>query len=243
MLLPCYWGLLLGSGPALFPSLKLLSLFTLGAFSARSAGCIINDIADRDIDKYVERTLARPLTTSELSLSQAMFFLSGLMAVNFTILFTLPSDCIRYGLLVTPLVFIYPTAKRFLKVPQLILGLSFNSGIFIGYAASSLAGLNMAICLPFYVGGICWTLVYDTIYAFQDRAHDKRLGLNSAAIAFEKHPRLILGGISLLSMGSFLIGGLAAGLGPGYFAGLMAVAAHYGWQIYKLDIDNSKRCG
>lgn len=116
MLLPCYWGLALGS-PTFLPSLKMISLFTIGAFSTRSAGCIINDFLDRDIDKHVERTKARPLTTGEITPTQAGVFLTGLMALNFGILFSLPWECVKYGLMVTPIVFLYPTMKRFFKVP------------------------------------------------------------------------------------------------------------------------------
>jgi 4-hydroxybenzoate polyprenyl transferase len=145
----------------------MLSLFTVGAFCTRSAGCVINDFADRDIDKHVARTKARPLTTGELSTTQAGLFLAGLMAVNFSILFSLPLESIKYGLYVTPIVFLYPTTKRYFKVPQFVLGLTFNSGVFIGYSAvaASLAA-DMSICLPFYIGGIAWTIIYDTIYAF-----------------------------------------------------------------------------
>lgn len=116
LLLPCYWGLTLGS-PTLLPSFYLISLFTVGAFCTRSAGCIINDLCDRDIDKHVERTKARPLTTGELSPKQAITFLTGLMGINFAILFSLPWECVKIGLYVTPVVFLYPTTKRFFKLP------------------------------------------------------------------------------------------------------------------------------
>jgi 4-hydroxybenzoate polyprenyltransferase len=95
----------------------MLSLFTIGALCTRSAGCVINDLADRDIDKHVHRTKARPLTTGEISPLQAGVFLTGLMAINFSILFQLPWESIKYGLMVTPLVFLYPTTKRFFQVP------------------------------------------------------------------------------------------------------------------------------
>ena len=166
LLLPCYWGLALGS-PTVIPSLKMLSLFTVGAFTARSAGCIINDFTDKDIDKHVHRTKARPLTTGELSNTQAGLFLTGLMGVSFAVLFQLPWESVKYGLMVTPVVFLYPTTKRYFSVPQLILGITFNSGVCIGYAAvaANLAA-DLSVCMPFYLGGILWTIVYDTIYAF-----------------------------------------------------------------------------
>ena len=134
--MPCYWGLALGT-PVFPPSLWYLGLFTVGALGARSAGCIINDFTDRDIDKHVDRTKARPLTTGELSPKQAGGFLAGLMGVNFAILFSMPWECIKLGLLATPLVFIYPTTKRFFPYPQLVLGITFNTGVAIAYAAVS----------------------------------------------------------------------------------------------------------
>ena len=89
------------------------------------------------------------------------------MAVNFSILFSLPWESIKYGLMVTPVVFLYPTTKRYFQVPQFVLGLTFNSGVFIGYAAvAATHAANMSICMPFYLGGVLWTIVYDTIYAF-----------------------------------------------------------------------------
>ena len=166
LLLPCYWGLALGS-PTMIPNLYTLGLFTVGALSCRSAGCIINDFTDRDIDKHVDRTKARPLTTGELSPTQAGVFLGGLMSLNFSILFQLPLECVKLGLMITPLVFIYPTTKRYFPYPQLVLGTTFNVGVFIGYAALAPGSqVAWAACLPFYLGGILWTVVYDSIYAF-----------------------------------------------------------------------------
>jgi len=151
----------------MIPSLTTIGLFTLGALSCRSAGCIINDFADRDIDKHVDRTKARPLTTGELSPMQAGAFLTTLMGINFTVLFSLPWECIKLGFMVTPLVFIYPTTKRFFPYPQLVLGTTFNVGVFIGYAALSASStVAWAAVTPFYLGGFLWTIVYDTSYAF-----------------------------------------------------------------------------
>lgn len=105
------------------------------------------------------------------------------MGINFSVLFSLPYECIKLGLMVTPLVFIYPTTKRYFKFPQLVLGTTFNFGVMIGFAAAaSNQMVNWSVCGPFYAGAILWTVIYDTIYAFQDREFDKRLNLNSSAI-------------------------------------------------------------
>ena len=116
LLLPCYWGIALGC-PGYIPPIKEMTLFTIGALSCRSAGCIINDFTDRDIDKHVDRTKARPLTTGELSPTQAGLFLAGLMGISCSVLFSLPLECIKLGAIVTPLVFIYPRTKRFFRYP------------------------------------------------------------------------------------------------------------------------------
>ena len=242
MLLPCFWGIALGA-PASIPPVSTMALFYAGALSCRSAGCVINDFADRDIDKHVDRTKARPLTTGELSATQAGLFLAGLVGVSFSVLFSLPAECIKLGLLVTPLVFIYPTTKRYFRYPQLVLGITFNTGIMIGYAAAASAQtVNWSICAPFYLGGIIWTLVYDTIYAFQDRQFDKSLALNSTAIRMEDRPKEYLSAWSAASIACFAIGGLNAGFGSAYFLGLSGVAAHYAWQINKLDIEDRDTC-
>jgi len=145
--------------------------------------------------------------------------------------------------MVTPLVFIYPTTKRYFRYPQLVLGTTFNFGIMIGYAASAPAHLvNWQICAPFYVGGILWTIIYDTIYAFQDRAFDKRLNLNSTAIVMEDKPHLYLSVLCAASVACFGVGGLNAGLGAPFFAGLSGVAAHYAWQVRTLDIASRDTC-
>jgi len=230
LLLPCYWGVALGTVPGALPSIPYLALFTVGALSARSAGCVINDFTDRDIDKHVERTKARPLTTGELSPLQAGAFLTGLMATSFGVLFCLPWEAIKIGLFITPVVFLYPTTKRYFRYPQLVLGSTFSVGVFIGYATvAATQSANWIACAPFYLGGILWTLVYDTVYAFQDREFDKKLGLYSAAIEFESSPRKYIAASAAASLACWLVGGFTAGLGSYYFYGLGLCALHYAY--------------
>jgi len=118
-----------------------------------------------------------------------------------------------------------------------VLGATFNFGVFIGYAALSQPVVWSAVA-PFYLGGILWTIVYDSIYAFQDREFDKKLGLNSTAIQMEHDPHRILAALSAASVACFGLGGMAAGLAPIYYAGLSGVAAHYAWQIKTLDTED-----
>lgn len=130
--------------------------------------------------------------------------------------------------MVTPLVFIYPTTKRYFAYPQFVLGLTFNSGVFIGYCALA-ESVALNVCLPFYAGGVLWTIIYDSIYAFQDREFDKKLGLRSTAIEMEHAPKLILSALAVASSGLFAVGGVNAGLGVPFFAGLAGVGMHYAW--------------
>ena len=212
----------------MIPNLYTIGLFTVGALSCRSAGCVINDLSDRDIDKHVDRTKARPLTTGEISPTQGRIFLAGLMALNFSILFSLPWESVKLGLMVTPVVFLYPTTKRYFPYPQLVLGSTFNVGVLIGYAALA-PSIAWNTCIPFYLGGILWTIIYDSIYAFQDREFDKKLGLRSTAIEMENYPKETLTLLSAVSVGLFGLGGYNAGLAMPYFVGLGGVAAHYAW--------------
>jgi len=123
----------------------------------------------------------------------------------------------------------------------MVLGMTFNSGVFIGYAAY--ADLALSTCMPFYLGGVLWTMVYDTIYAFQDREFDKKLGLRSTAIEIEKRPKESLAAMASVSTALFALGGLNAGImNPVYGAGMAGVAAHYYWQISTMDIENRENC-
>ena len=169
--------------------------------------------------------------------------MSLLMGLNFSILFSMPWECVKLGLMVTPLVFIYPTTKRYFAYPQLVLGLTFNSGVAIGYACLAASNtVAWAAVTPFYLGGVLWTIIYDSIYAFQDRTFDKGLGLRSTAIEMEHAPKQILSALAATSVGCFAAGGLAAGLSAPYFVGLTGVAAHYAWQISTLNIEDRQSC-
>ena len=159
------------------------------------------------------------------------------MAVNFGILFQLPWQCIKFGLMVTPFVFIYPTTKRYFAYPQLVLGSVFNSGVCIGYCALA-ETVAWNVCLPFYLGGVLWTIFYDSVYAFQDRTDDKKLGLKSTAIAMEHAPKETLFTLAAASTALFALGGFNAGLTLPFYLGLIGVGSHYTWQLRKLNIED-----
>lgn len=163
---PCSWSIALSAQAGALPDLKMLTLFGVGAFVMRGAGCTINDMWDRDIDAKVERTKDRPLVSGQISQLDAMVFLSGQLSIGLMILTQLNWPSILLGASSLGLVVTYPLMKRITYWPQLMLGMTFNWGALLGWCATQ-GTVNWAACLPLYAAGVCWTLVYDTIYAHQ----------------------------------------------------------------------------
>ena len=195
LLLPGWWGIMAATrgvtGLGLY-SAYVLILFALGAVIMRGAGCIINDLWDRDIDARVERTKTRPLASGALSKMQAFACLGLLLWLGLIILVQLSGAAIWYGIYALVLVALYPLAKRVTWYPQAMLGLTFNMGVPMGYAAIAGAADGAAWCL--YLGAFFWTLGYDTIYAWQDREDDIGIGVKSTAVKFgDKSPYFVFG--------------------------------------------------
>ena len=166
---------------------------------------------DRDFDKHVERTKDRPLASGELSLNQALVFLGLNLSCGLAILTTLNMQCIKLGFLVMPLVVSYPLMKRMTNFPQLVLGMTFNWGALMGWTAV-LGEISLQHTIPLYISGVCWTLVYDTLYGYQDRKDDLKLGLKSTSLYLGEKPQVPL---------SVLCGAMVAGLfTTGYINGL-----------------------
>jgi len=177
---PGYWSIALASTTAL-PDPILLAKFGVGALVMRSAGCTINDILDRKFDAKVERTKTRPLAAGEVSVRNAVVFLAAQMTTGLGILLTLEPFAIYWGAASVIPVCLYPLAKRYLNWPQMVLGLTFNWGAILGWAAVR-NSIDWQVVLPLYAGCAAWTLAYDTIYAHQDKLDDKALGLKSSAL-------------------------------------------------------------
>lgn len=165
---PCAWSIGLAAPAGVLPDLKMLTLFGVGAFIMRGAGCTINDMWDKDIDGKVERTRNRPLVTGALTNGDAWVFLSTQLGIGCMILMELNWYSIVLGASSLGLVIAYPLMKRFTYWPQLVLGMTFNWGALLGWSAIH-SEINFAACLPLYLAGVCWTIVYDTIYAHQVR--------------------------------------------------------------------------
>ncbi|EHL31117.1 4-hydroxybenzoate octaprenyltransferase [Legionella drancourtii] len=197
---PTAWALWIANRG--IPSLKLLILFFSGTVLMRAAGCVINDIADRDIDKHVTRTKLRPLTSGELNLQEALTLLAVLLFSALLILINLPWDCFYLGCIALCISFLYPFCKRFLSAPQFVLGLAFSMGIPMAFVASNIP-LNVE-CALLFVLNFAWIVAYDTMYAMTDKEDDLRIGVKSTAIYFASYDRLIIGLLQCLLHGLWL---------------------------------------
>ncbi|MGC1182208.1 4-hydroxybenzoate octaprenyltransferase [Legionella sp.] len=232
---PTAWALWLANKG--FPSLKLFVLFFMGTVLMRAAGCIINDIADKDIDKHVIRTRLRPLTVGEISIKEALVLLVMLLLASLLILINLPWDCFYLGCIALFICFLYPFCKRFLNAPQFVLGLAFSMGIPMVYVASNLT-LNDECALLFLLN-FSWIVAYDTMYAMSDKEDDLRIGVKSTAIYFGTYDRLIIGLLLCVVHGLWLFWALSIHASKGFYICWFAAALVLFYQ-QKL-ISNRKR--
>ena len=238
LLFPGWWGIALAA-PG-WPDWRLMALFAIGAVVMRGAGCTLNDIIDRDFDAHVERTRTRPLPSGILGLRQAALFLAAQLAIGATVLASLDRLAILLGLLVLVLVATYPLMKRVTYWPQFFLGLNFNWGALLGWAAAT--GSLALPPLLLYLGGIAWTLGYDTIYAHQDKEDDVLIGVKSSALALGPRTRPWLCIFYAAAASLWAAAGLAAGLGWPYWLGLGLALLQLLWQAARVDIDDPRDC-
>ena len=238
LLFPGWWGLALAARR--WPDPALLALFALGALVMRGAGCTFNDIADRHYDGQVARTRLRPLPSGAVTVPRAAGFLVLQLALGAAVLFSLNRISIVLGLAVLALIGTYPFMKRVTYWPQVFLGLNFNWGALIGWAAITGALGRPALLL--YLGGIFWTIGYDTIYAHQDKEDDALIGVKSSALALGEHTRPWLFAFYAAAVLLWGLAGRAAGLGGWFWAGLAAAASQLAWQAARVDIDRAADC-
>lgn len=239
LMFPCWWGAALASPTA--PSPWFLILFALGATVMRAAGCVMNDIADRDFDARVARTANRPIASGVISVRQGLAFMAALSLVGLLVLMQFNGFTVLLAAASLILVALYPFAKRVTDWPQAVLGLTFNWGALVGWSAVT-GGLDLPALL-LYAAGFFWTLGYDTIYAHQDKADDAVIGVRSTALRLGHRTRPWLAGF--YSVAILLVaaaGGSAGGLGWPFAAGVLAVALHFAWQTATLDIEDAKGC-
>jgi len=241
LLFPCWWSLTLaGAANGAWPDPELVGLFAVGALVLRGAGCTYNDIVDRDIDARVARTAARPIASGQIPIGAAFAFLAGLLLIGLLVLLQFNRFAILLGVASLLLVAGYPFMKRVTYWPQAWLGLTFNWGALIGWAAVTGAVAPPAGLL--YLAGIAWTLGYDTIYAHQDKEDDALVGVKSSALRLgtaTKPGLVVFYGLAAALMAA---AGLSAGLGWVYLLGVAAVTVQFAWQVATLDIDDPANC-
>jgi 4-hydroxybenzoate polyprenyltransferase len=233
------WGILLAR--VTWPeTIRLVLLFGLGSMVMRAAGCVVNDLWDRDIDRLVARTAGRPLASGAIRPMHALVFLVGLLACGLLVLLSLNRLAQGLGVVSLVLVALYPLAKRVTWWPQLVMGFTFGFGAPMGYAAA--AG---RIDLPWallYASAIFWDLGFDTIYAHQDREDDALVGVRSTARLFGEQTRPFLAGSYGAAVLLFGMAGLWSGLGSWFIAALALPAGLLAWQVATLDIHDPGRC-
>ncbi|XP_046624238.1 4-hydroxybenzoate polyprenyltransferase, mitochondrial isoform X4 [Neodiprion virginianus] len=238
---PCGWSIALSALPGMIPDPQMLALFGLGAFIMRGAGCTINDMWDRDIDRKVARTKDRPLVSGEVTQLEALVFLSGQLGVGLLVLLQLNWYSILLGASSLGLVVIYPLMKRITHWPQLILGMTFNWGALLGWSAVQ-GTCDWSVCLPLYIAGVCWTILYDTIYAHQDKVDDILLGIKSTALKFGDNTKVWLSCFGTSMISSLLTSGIMVDQTWPYYVAVGVVGSHLANQIYTLNIDNPTDC-
>ncbi len=239
LFLPGLWSISLGSAAA-GQGAWHVALFFAGAFLMRSAGCVVNDMWDREMDRKVTRTAGRPLASGALGMREAAAFLAVLLGLSLLILLQLNPLSIALGVGSLVLVVTYPLAKRVTWWPQLMLGFTFGWAAPMGYAAAS--GRLDAPGLLLYAAAIVWILGYDTIYAHQDREDDALVGVRSTARLFAQKTAPFLAVCYMLTLALLALAGWTGGLSAWFFAAMLLPAALLARQIVRLDVDDPGLC-
>lgn len=242
LLFPCWWSLALAlkDSANLIDVLWLFILFGIGAKVMRGAGCCLNDIIDRDFDSNVARTKDRPIPAGAVSVKQAIFFMVILSTIGLTVLLEFNNFTIGLGVGSMLLIVIYPFCKRYTYWPQLILGLAFNWGALMGWAA--IHGEIQIPSLTLYLAGIFWTLGYDTIYALQDKDDDLIIGIKSTALVLKRGIRgwlYVFYGLAIFFM---MLSGWLVGLSWPFYVGIFCAALQAIWQIKSLIVTSPNDC-
>ena len=240
---PCAWGLTIAYDfeKNISSYFFYLLLFFLGSVLMRSAGCIVNDIFDKDFDKKVLRTKNRPIASGRTSVSRAIIYSGILCLLAFFVLLNFNYFTILIALVSMPLAFTYPLMKRFTYWPQLFLGITFNYGLILGWTAIY-SEVNL-VPIIFYVGAIFWTLGYDTIYGFQDIKDDEIIGLKSTSIKFKNKAKLFVFSCYFIFVSTLVIIGIKMNFSNYYFYFLLIPIFHLlVYQIKIINFENPSAC-
>jgi 4-hydroxybenzoate polyprenyltransferase len=219
LLWPTYWALFLSAGG--WPDIDLLIIFTFGVIITRSAGCVINDYADREIDKHITRTRDRPITTGEISPKAALLLFIALGLMAFALVLLTNTLTIKISFIAIALAVLYPFTKRWTNLPQLILGLAFAMSVPMAFSAQT--GTVPASAGWIFLATVLWTLIYDTLYAMADREEDIKIGVKSTAILFAKYDQIFITLLQILLMLVFIKIGNLFDLGAFYDISLIII--------------------
>ena len=239
LFLPGLWSILLARPPAA-EAVRLLLLFGFGSLVMRGAGCAVNDMWDRNMDRLVTRTAGRPLASGALRMRQAALFLAVLLGIGLVILLQLSPLAQVLGVFSLLLVALYPLAKRVTWWPQAVLGITFSWAAPMGWAAAT--GQLAPAAGALYAAAFAWILGYDTVYAHQDREDDALVGVRSTARLFARSTRPFLAACYAAAVALLALAGWLAGIGPWFYAGLLLPAALLAWQVGTLDVDDPAGC-
>lgn len=226
LLWPTYWALWLASDG--IPNLHLLFVFSLGVFLMRSAGCVINDFADRKVDGEVERTNNRPLVSGLLTSNDALFIFAMLVAAAFGLVMSLHTYTIKLSFVALALAISYPFMKRYTQLPQVVLGAAFSWGMIMAFA--EVYGRVPLVAWLLFSANVLWTVAYDTMYAMVDRDDDLRIGVKSTAVLFGKKDKRIIAFLQLLVLGLLFTVGEVAAFGWPYHLSLVITAGLFSYQ-------------
>jgi 4-hydroxybenzoate polyprenyltransferase len=239
LLWPVLWALwIAGAGR---PAPRVLIVFVLGVFAMRAAGCVINDLADRNIDPRVRRTRQRPLAARRVSPHEAMVLFALLSAAALWLVLQLDPLTLRLSLVGAALTVSYPFVKRFFPLPQLYLGISFGGwGVPMAFAAQT--GRVSRIAWVIFIAAVLWAVVYDTLYAMVDREDDLKIGVRSTAIAFADMDRVMIGFLQILMLAALALVGRTLHFGNWFYGGLAAAAATFVYQQWLIRDRKPARC-
>lgn len=223
---PTIWALILSAKG--IPDVKVLIVFVAGVFMMRSAGCVINDFADRKVDGHVKRTAQRPLPSGVVTATEAIILFLLLSVASFLLVLTMNPLTIQLSFAGIVLAFIYPFMKRFTHLPQLFLGLAFSWSIPMAWAAQA-NELPWVVWFVFVIN-VLWTIAYDTQYAMVDRDDDLQIGIKSTAILFGRFDKMIIGALQLVTIAMLITLGYYLQLSPVYYWGLLVASGLFVYQ-------------
>lgn len=238
LLWPALWSLwIAGQGK---PDLLISFVIVAGVIVMRSAGCVINDYADRDFDPHVERTRLRPIAAGEIAPRQALLFFVLLCLIALDLVLLLNPLTILLSVIALFLAASYPFMKRYTHLPQAYLGVAFGWAVPMSFAAQT--GQVPCVAWWLFLATTLWALIYDTLYAMVDRDDDLRIGVKSTAILFGRYLRPVVGGLQLLMLAVLAWVGIQAHLGAAYYAGLLIGVCCFAWQQFLIRTEDKSSC-